>query len=68
MIKPYVYVLIDPRKQNKVFYVGKGKGARATHHIVETKKEISSTNTDSKKDVEGALTNLNTLGLTDKQA
>ena len=32
----YVYLLIDPRT-NKVFYVGKGKGFRATEHLTEWK-------------------------------
>lgn len=30
----YVYFLIDPR-DDTIFYVGKGKGARATHHVRE---------------------------------
>jgi len=68
MTKPYVYVLIDPRKQSKVFYVGKGKGARTTHHIKETRQELSSLATDSKRDVDDALTNLNAFDLTDKKA
>jgi len=34
----YVYALIDPRN-NKPFYVGKGKGERWKHHFRETKKK-----------------------------
>lgn len=33
----YVYVLIDPR-DNKIFYVGKGKGDRINHHFKELEK------------------------------
>ncbi|MCF6276650.1 MAG: GIY-YIG nuclease family protein [Candidatus Magasanikbacteria bacterium] len=32
-LKYYVYFLIDP-KNNKVFYVGKGKGNRINHHFL----------------------------------
>ncbi len=31
-LKYYVYTLIDPR-DNKIFYVGKGKGNRVFYHI-----------------------------------
>ncbi len=30
----YVYVYIDPR-DNRVFYIGKGVGARATDHLLD---------------------------------
>ena len=30
----YVYALVDPRNQ-KVFYIGKGKGDRVSNHIDE---------------------------------
>ena len=36
----YVYLLIDPR-DNKVFYVGKGKGSRAKAHEEEAKKGVT---------------------------
>lgn len=29
----YVYILKDPRKNNEPFYIGKGKGTRAEHHL-----------------------------------
>ena len=31
----YVYILIDPRN-NKIFYVGKGKGNRINKHLLGT--------------------------------
>jgi len=31
----YVYILADPRKEDQPFYVGKGKGRRATTHLWE---------------------------------
>jgi len=31
----YVYILIDPRN-NKIFYVGKGKGNRINQHLLGT--------------------------------
>jgi hypothetical protein len=30
----YVYALTDPRNENRFFYIGKGKGHRATNHLV----------------------------------
>ncbi len=67
MLKPYVYVLIDPRKNNSIFYVGKGKGNRATHHIIETEKEISNLALNSDFDLKNAITNVKKMGLEDKQ-
>lgn len=38
----YVYILLDPRKENTPFYVGKGTGDRWKDHLKET--DISTTN------------------------
>jgi hypothetical protein len=40
-LKYYVYALRDPR-DGRVFYVGKGKGARINSHVVEAGKDPSS--------------------------
>lgn len=41
----YVYELIDPR-DNSVFYIGKGKGARVDAHEAETRRGASSRKCD----------------------
>jgi hypothetical protein len=33
----YVYVLINPKEQNDVFYIGKGTGRRGTQHLNESR-------------------------------
>ncbi len=38
----YVYVLVDPL-DNKVFYVGKGKGNRVFNHVEDVKKKMQQT-------------------------
>ncbi len=43
----YVYLLIDPRDK-KVFYVGKGVGARIYQHVLGTLKEHNETNKNNK--------------------
>jgi hypothetical protein len=40
LLQFYVYVLLDPR-DDSVFYVGKGKGERALHHVDEVKPLIA---------------------------
>lgn len=39
----YVYALTDPRKNDEVFYIGKGRGYRASNHLVpaEVRRNIS---------------------------
>jgi len=32
----YVYALTDPRKDNEIFYIGKGHGYRATNHLANS--------------------------------
>ena len=39
LIRYYVYVLVDPR-DDKVFYVGKGKGRRAYAHVMECRRGL----------------------------
>jgi hypothetical protein len=36
--KYYVYSLLDPRKNNQPFYIGKGSGKRAQTHLFETEE------------------------------
>lgn len=36
--KYYVYILLDPRHENRPFYVGKGCGDRAKRHLLENAK------------------------------
>jgi hypothetical protein len=39
----YVYALTDPRKDNEIFYIGKGHGHRATNHLtVSANRECNS--------------------------
>lgn len=44
----YVYVLIDPR-DNKIFYVGKGKGNRINQHLIGALDELTSETDKIKK-------------------
>lgn len=72
----YVYVLVDP-SDNKIFYVGKGKGNRVFNHIAEVKKKMHVSCTMSPKDIkianiissgEEVLTYIVRYGLTNEHA
>ena len=40
-VRSYVYALRDPR-DGRIFYVGKGKGARINSHLIEAGKNLTS--------------------------
>lgn len=40
-LKYYVYMLCNPLKDDEPFYVGKGSGHRAHHHVKEAKSDVS---------------------------
>ena len=72
----YVYLLIDPRN-NRVFYVGKGKGTRIYNHLVDAefskiKEYIGNKKLDTiksiKKDKEEVILEILRHGMTEDQA
>lgn len=40
LLPHYVYVLLDPLKDNQPFYVGKGTGTRVQQHVAEVKLKL----------------------------
>lgn len=48
----YVYCLVDPR-DNRIFYVGKGRGNRVFEHVQEALRECGGTSKDERiRDIE----------------
>ncbi|MDQ5939797.1 MAG: hypothetical protein QG557_745, partial [Pseudomonadota bacterium] len=42
-IKYYVYALLDPTEDNRIFYIGKGTGERPKGHFFESLKNFAYT-------------------------
>ena len=67
----YVYLLLDPRKSNEPFYVGKGKGSRAYIHgkeSVEYNKFKSNVINSIKKEGLAHVVKIISEGLTEQEA